>query len=62
MDTTPPVFVGTDIGLSISGNHLVANWSVASFIDGDNPFSLDYEYSIGKYELICFLSNKCIHV
>ncbi|OPL33283.1 hypothetical protein AM593_05274, partial [Mytilus galloprovincialis] len=45
-DTTSPQFVGTVIGVSLSGNYLVANWSAASFEDSDNPFALDYEYAI----------------
>ncbi|XP_076086955.1 uncharacterized protein LOC143057529 [Mytilus galloprovincialis] len=47
LDTTPPQFVGTYIDLYLSGNNLLANWSAASFIDSDNPFSLDYEYALG---------------
>lgn len=49
LDTTPPLFVGSYIDLYVSEKYLVANWSSVSFIDSDNPFPLDYEFTIGKY-------------
>ncbi|KAL3841827.1 hypothetical protein ACJMK2_019926 [Sinanodonta woodiana] len=47
VDTTAPEFSGT-IDVHLSGNHLVATWPAAAFLDSEDIFSLKFECAVGE--------------
>ncbi|XP_071123173.1 uncharacterized protein [Mytilus edulis] len=46
VDTTPPDFTGS-ISLTLSGDYLLATWASDAFVDSEEFYDLDYEFSIG---------------
>lgn len=59
IDTTPPDFTGT-ISTTLSGNFLIASWPENAFTDSEEFYSLTYEYSIGKFTLLCTHAKQFI--
>ena len=51
MDTTPPDFTNP-ITLTQEAGYLVARWASAAFVDPQDSYDLDMEFTIGQYVFI----------
>lgn len=51
VDVTGPIFT-PPINVFHSNGHLLALWSKDAFEDSEDPFSLTYEYALGKKNIL----------